>query len=580
MTEAELEDNILKESRKAFQERIHKELLVSEQILDLAAFDAEFQAKSKDLQPALTSMASKGFITTQSTQQTFFKITELGNQILSGKETDDEVVYKYIGSEGKLEKEAKDHLKGPLIGVLNGLVKKGYLILDKSGEPIFKQDKPFVDELRDMIVAFDKSQKGQGAPLPQKEIDGLVKKKWVEKGARKVISVSKGLSFDSFTTEEQKVLTNDMLRNGEWAKGHLKEKKFTVANDVVPWGKLHPLVEMRSQFRRIFLKLGFSEMFTRRYVESSFWNFDALFQPQAHPCRDLQDTFFVASSDCKGDNTQCKQTECAEQEKCASSSCSSSSSSSSSSIPAPYAPYDLSSALPSVPVDRIRAAHESGGAVAGGSIGLNYRWSEWDAKKMIMRTHTTAISARTLASLNSELHRHWEKGEYLDLKAGAAAEGGIKESRLVKFFSVDRVFRNETLDKTHLAEFHQLEGFVVGRNLHVGDLIGTIKEFFAEIGMTQLKFQPTFNPYTEPSLEMYAFHPLLKAWIEIGNSGIFRDEVMRPLGLGEDVRAIAWGLSLERPAMIQANVSAIGDLFGSEVDVNWIEQSCLKMLHP
>lgn len=59
-------------------------------------------------------------------------------------------------------------------------------------------------------------------------------------------------------------------------------------------GHLHPLLKVRTQFRKIFTQMGFTEMPTANYVESSFWNFDALFQPQQHPARDAHDTFFLS----------------------------------------------------------------------------------------------------------------------------------------------------------------------------------------------------------------------------------------------------------------------------------------------
>jgi phenylalanyl-tRNA synthetase alpha chain len=126
--------------------------------------------------------------------------------------------------------------------------------------------------------------------------------------------------------------------------------------------------------------------------------------------------------------------------------------------------------------------------------------------------------------------------------------GGFKPA---KYFSIDRVFRNEALDATHLAEFHQVEGVVADRGLSLADLIGIITEFFRRIGITQLRFKPAYNPYTEPSMEVFGYHPDLKRWTEIGNSGIFRPEMLVPLGLPPDVRVIAWGLSLERPTMIK-----------------------------
>ena len=119
------------------------------------------------------------------------------------------------------------------------------------------------------------------------------------------------------------------------------------------------------------------------------------------------------------------------------------------------------------------------------------------------------------------------------------------------------MFRNETLDATHLAEFHQVEGLIIGKKLGLPELKGFIKEFFNKIGINVLKFKPAYNPYTEPSMEIFCYHPQLKKLIEIGNSGIFRPEMLQPMGLPKDTSVIAWGLSLERPAMINFKCSNI-----------------------
>ena len=71
-------------------------------------------------------------------------------------------------------------------------------------------------------------------------------------------------------------------------------------------------------------------------------------------------------------------------------------------------------------------------------------------------------------------------------------------------------------------------------------------EFFILIGITNLRFKPAYNPYTEPSMEVFTYHEGLGKWVEIGNSGVFRPEMLGPMGLPEDVKVIAWGLSLER----------------------------------
>lgn len=124
---------------------------------------------------------------------------------------------------------------------------------------------------------------------------------------------------------------------------------------------------------------------------------------------------------------------------------------------------------------------------------LSYDWKLEEAQKNLLRTHTTAVSARMLYKLANQ-------------------EGGFVPA---KYFSIDRVFRNETLDATHLAEFHQVEGVVADRNLTLGDLIGVIAEFFKKLGISQIEFKPAYNPYTEPSMEIFCFHPGLKKWIEV-----------------------------------------------------------------
>lgn len=269
-------------------------------------------------------------------------------------------------------------------------------------------------------------------------------------------------------------------------------------------GNFHPLLKVRAEFRRILMNMGFEEMPTNKWVESSFWNFDALFQPQSHPARDAHDTFFIKSP------------------------------ASTRSIPEDY--YGV-----------VKQTHEIGGFQ---SIGYGYKFKREEAMKNLLRTHTTAISAQMLYRLAKETEE---------------SDGKFTPKR---YFSIDRVFRNEAMDATHLCEFHQVEGLVADRNLTLGNLIGTIKTFFEKIGITQLRFKPAYNPYTEPSMEIFGYHPELKKWTEIGNSGMFRPEMLLPMGLPEDVRVIAWGLSLERPTMIKYRIENIRDLFGHKADLN------------
>lgn len=112
-------------------------------------------------------------------------------------------------------------------------------------------------------------------------------------------------------------------------------------------------------------------------------------------------------------------------------------------------PTDPSTSLPP-PKDyynTVAKVHEHGGY---GSAGYRAPWSEVESRKLLLRTHTTASSARLLREI-------------------ATQPGGFKPAKL---FSIDRVFRNEATDATHLAEFHQVEGVVADRNLTLGDLMG------------------------------------------------------------------------------------------------------------
>ena len=333
-------------------------------------------------------------------------------------------------------------------------------------------------------------------------------------------------------------------------------------------GALHPLLKVRSAYRRIFTSMGFEEMDTNAWVESSFWNFDALFQPQQHPARDAHDTFFVAKSQQqKGAAapppppppsgslaaSESKAATAMETDDAAptSSQTAPPSSSPCSTPPLPHpcaATTPLARGAPADYAERVRAVHERGGF---GSEGYLCPWSPLEAEKNLLRTHTTAVSSRMLFRL---------------------ARDGFRPTRL---FSIDRVFRNEAIDRTHLAEFHQVEGLVCGVGVTLGDLIGTLKTFFERLGLRRdrIRFKPAYNPYTEPSMEIFSYSEDLGKWMEVGNSGMFRPEMLRPMGLPENVNVIAWGLSLERPTMILYGIDNIRDLFGHRVSLATVRRN-------
>jgi phenylalanyl-tRNA synthetase alpha chain len=100
-----------------------------------------------------------------------------------------------------------------------------------------------------------------------------------------------------------------------------------------------------------------------------------------------------------------------------------------------------------------------------------------------------------------------------------------------------------------------------------------MRVFFKKMGIENLRFKPAYNPYTEPSLEIFAFHPQLKKWVEVGNSGMFRPEMLEPMGFPKDVHVHGWGIGLERPTMIRYGISNIRTLVGHKVSIEGVENS-------
>ena len=279
-------------------------------------------------------------------------------------------------------------------------------------------------------------------------------------------------------------LTTTIIKSGEW-----KEKKFRRYNLSLPVprvyaGRRHFVNEAVDYIKRVWLDMGFKEM-TGPLLDVSFWNFDALFTPQDHPAREMQDTFFV----------------------------------------------DGLGKLPEAKiVNAVKNEHEKI---------WKYKWDANKARELVLRTHTTILSARTLASLKQS-----------DLPA--------------KFFSVGRVFRNEALDWSHLFELTQVEGIVIDPNANFRHLIGYLRQFYNKLGFDKVRIRPSYFPYVEPGLEVEVWHPVKKKWIELGGAGILRPEVVKPL-LGKDVPVLAWGQGMERGISEYFNITDIRDLYKNDL---------------
>ncbi|KAL8708365.1 MAG: hypothetical protein Q9220_006745 [cf. Caloplaca sp. 1 TL-2023] len=439
--------------------------------------------------------------------------------------------------EAKVFEAVRQAVEGLKIADLPGIVGKESAKVGQGKafkEGWIKKDKDFLRATTDSIKDASREQLQtiqQTRTYPDAKIlSDLRKRKLVT--MQKVISfeVKKGPKFAAEFVKEETDLTADMLATGAWKTAKLKPYNFKAMGATTQSGALHPLNKVRHEFRQIFFEMGFEEMPTNRYVETGFWNFDALFVPQQHPARDLQDTFYISDPP-QADRPRADPPE--KTERLANGK---------SSLPdnqklsrQDYGQYWNS----------IKEVHQEG---KYGSIGYRYPFKDEEALKLVLRTHTTAVSTYMLHKLAAD-------------------------PRPARYFSIDRVFRNETVDATHLAEFHQVEGVIADFGLALGGLIGFMEVFFGKMGIHKLRFKPAYNPYTEPSLEIFGFHEGLNKWVEIGNSGMFRPEMLEPMGLPKDMRVYGWGLSLERPTMIKYGVKNIRELLGHKVDLNFVESN-------
>ncbi len=263
----------------------------------------------------------------------------------------------------------------------------------------------------------------------------------------------------------------------------VKEFDLEIPPPRAPMSRLSPYMEFLDMVREILVAMGFEEV-KGPHVELEFWNFDALFQAQDHPAREIHDTFYVATR--------------------------------------------LAASLPRELIERARSVHEAE---------WRYRFSEEKTLNHVLRSQTTAVSARVLAERGP--------GEY-------------------RCFSLDRVFRPETLDAKHSMEFYQLEGIIVGRRVSFRHLLAFFKEFAAALGIRDIWFKPGYFPFTEPSVEGYIKHPRL-GWMEVFPGGMLRPEVLEILGV-EGVQVAAWGIGIDRLAMTVLGIDDIRDLFTRDID--------------
>ncbi|HUX39798.1 MAG TPA: phenylalanine--tRNA ligase subunit alpha [Rectinemataceae bacterium] len=185
-------------------------------------------------------------------------------------------------------------------------------------------------------------------------------------------------------------------------------------------------------------------------------------------------------------------------------------------------------------LSRIAAAHENGGET--GSRGWNYSFDRDFTRRLILRSQGTVLSARQLPT--------------------AKVPG--------KYFGIARCFRYDRVDATHLSDFYQTEGIVLGEDVNLRTLLGFLEMFAVEVaGAKEVKYVPGYFPFTEPSVEVHIKHPVL-GWFELGGSGILRPEVTESLGV--HVPVLAWGIGIDRMALMALGINDLRELFSPDLE--------------
>lgn len=397
----------------------------------------------------------------------------------------------------KLSGLSEDEFKASI-----GTLKKKAMIELKNGKIILTAPKEEVSKktieellLESLPIEFEKLTPPQKLAYEnlksRKEIIQLDEKKETE-----VELTPFGKTITKIKIKEENLIeqiTTDILKKDSmWQRK--KFRRYDVSSPVpsISGGKRHFVNQAIDYGKKAWLEMGFEEM-TGKIIQSSFWNFDALFTAQDHPVREMQDTFFVD-----------KKEELHEDEI----------------------------------IKKVKKAHEEG---TSGSTGWKYNWDVEEAKKMVLRTHTTCLSAQTLAKIDLK-----------DLPK--------------KYFSLGKCFRNETIDWNHGFEFNQSEGIVIDENANFTHLLGYLKKFAQKMGYEKVRFRPAYFPYTEPSVEGDVWDEEKKEWVELIAAGIFRPEVTEPL-LGKPIPVLAWGPGFDRMLMKMFGIKDLRELYKNDLNL-------------
>ena len=372
-------------------------------------------------------------------------------------------------------------------------VKEGRVVLAASDAEVKKEmlEEKFLKKLPVELNSLEAEEKFAVESLTNRK--DIIELK-VEKTTQvSLTELGKKLSKENIAEDLIEQLTPKMITSESWKGKKFRRYDLVSAVPRINGGKRHFVNQATDYAKRIWLDMGFKEM-TGNMAVSGFWNFDALFTPQDHPARELQDTFFIKNFEAKLPDKKL--------------------------------------------VDAVKASHA--GTLSKDSKGWQYEWDEKPAKRVLLRTHTTALSTQTLKKIA-------EKKEYP-----------------AKYFALGKCFRNETVDWSHGFEFDQTEGIVIDENANFRQLLGYLIDFYKKMGHEKIRIRPHYFPYTEPSVEIDAWNSQLKKWVEIGGAGMFRPEVTTQF-FGRHIPVLAWGPGFSRIIMEYFGITDLRDMHKNNI---------------
>jgi phenylalanyl-tRNA synthetase alpha chain len=183
-----------------------------------------------------------------------------------------------------------------------------------------------------------------------------------------------------------------------------------------------------------------------------------------------------------------------------------------------------------------------------------------DGSRLLLRTHTSPVQVRAM----------------------------LAQKPPIRIIVPGRTYRIDS-DATHTPQFHQVEGLVIDKGSHLGHLKWILAEFckaFFEVDNVNMRFRPSFFPFTEPSLEVDIQCRRDKGeirfgegedWLEILGCGMVHPNVLRNCGIDPDVyQGFAWGMGIDRIAMLKYGIADLRQMF--EGDVRWLNHYGFKPL--